>query len=259
MLQLYAAWAVIYGFVFITGVCIGSFLNVLVYRIPAGISFAKGRSFCPSCNHQLKAADLVPILSYAVLKGRCRYCKSRISIRYPLIELLGGVIAILCTVALGFSWQAAAAFVVLCILLVIALIDIDTMEIPDGLNIAMLVMAPVWIWLSQDINIMRSVIGFCAVSVPMIVMNLIVQDSFGGGDIKLCAAAGLMLGWQNMLVAIMIALLTGGGYGIWLLASGSKGRKEHFAFGPFLVLGIAVALLYGSKLISWYLGLFGLV
>jgi len=81
----------------------------------------------------------------------------------------------------------------------------------------------------------------------------------GGGDIKLCAAAGLMLGWQNMLVAIMIALITGGGYGIWLLASGSKGRKEHFAFGPFLVLGIAVALLYGNELISWYLGLFGLV
>lgn len=123
MLQLYAAWAVIYGFVFVTGVCIGSFLNVLVYRILAGISFAKGRSFCPSCNHQLKAADLVPILSYVVLGGHCRYCKSRISIRYPLIELLGGVIAILCTIALGFTWQAAAAFVVLCILLVIALID----------------------------------------------------------------------------------------------------------------------------------------
>lgn len=259
MIQYYIAWAVLYGFVFITGICIGSFLNVLIYRIPAKKSFAKGRSFCPGCGHTLGAADLVPIMSYLVLRGRCRYCKAHISIRYPLIELLGGVLAVISTAALGMTWRSAAAFVVLCILTVIALIDADTMEIPDGLNGALFIMAPVWLLLQNDVTWRSAAIGFFSIALPMIIINLMIPESFGGGDIKLCAACGLLLGWQNMLVAAMIALITGGIYGAYLLITHKKDRKDHFAFGPFLAFGIMISLLAGDILVNGYLHMFNLV
>ncbi|MCQ4638023.1 prepilin peptidase [Anaerovorax odorimutans] len=256
--QLYIAYGVIYGFILIAGICIGSFLNVLIYRIPEKISFAKGRSFCPACGHELRAIDLVPVISFLFLKGKCRYCGDKISFRYPLIELLGGAFALWSALSFGLTWQAVVGFAVSCILLVIAFIDIDTMEIPDGLVLALLVLAVVSLICFRDITWISGVIGFFVISLPMLLMNLIIKDSFGGGDIKLCAACGLMLGWQQMLAAALIALVTGGIYGAYLLITKKKDRKDHFAFGPFLSFGIIVALFAGNFLIQSYLAIFNL-
>lgn len=256
--QLYIAYGVIYGFVLVAGICIGSFLNVLIYRIPAKLNFAKGRSFCPGCGHDLKAADLVPVVSFLFLRGKCRYCGDPISARYPMVELMGGVLALCSVLRFSFTWQALVVFVTACILLVIAFIDIDTMEIPNGLVAAILVLAVLSLVCFREIGWLSGLIGFFVISLPMLLMDLIIKDSFGGGDIKLCAACGLMLGWQQMLAAALIALITGGIFGAFLLISKKKGRKEHFAFGPFLSLGILIALFAGNFLIESYLSIFNL-
>jgi leader peptidase (prepilin peptidase)/N-methyltransferase len=245
----------------------------------------RGRSFCPNCSHPLAATDLVPVLSYLALRRRCRYCHEPISARYMLVELAGGVLALLSWWAffgsdggmgvllvdktgpvllaadpwlLGAYAPAAAAaltFAVLCVLLTIALIDADTMEIPDGLNIALALLALLSLTCGPTIDPLSRGIGIFAVSLPLFVIAFIVPGAFGGGDVKLMAAAGLLLGWQQLLVAFFIGLLLGGGYGIFALVSKRKGLKEHFAFGPALTFGIAAALFIGQRLIDWYLGL----
>lgn len=245
-----------YLFVFTVGVCIGSFLNVLVYRIPRKIDFVKGRSFCPACGHPLGAADLAPLFSWLLLGRKCRYCSGKISARYPAVELAGGLLALLSWQHFGPSWQALVAFAACGVWLTIALIDADTQEIPDGLVIALASIALASAFAAPQTGWTERLIGMVCVSVPMLLINLAVPTSFGGGDIKMMAAAGLLLGWKMTLVAMFIALLTGGGYGVWLLASKRKGKREHFAFGPFLAAGCGVALFAGQQILSWYLTMF---
>jgi leader peptidase (prepilin peptidase)/N-methyltransferase len=250
--MLYALYAIIYVLIFAIGAAIGSFLNVLIYRLPRRISFVKGFSYCPSCEHRLYPKDLVPIFSYLFLKGRCRYCKESISPRYPIIEAITGAIALLCYVLLS-PQTAALFFAVGAILLTITRIDADTQEIPDSLNIAILLLGIAAIWIGPEISILSRAIGFFAVSVPLLLISLIISGAFGGGDIKLMAAAGFLMGWQNTLVAFFIALILGGGYGIILLAGKKKGRKDHFAFGPCLAIGIYVSMFVGEKILGFYL------
>jgi len=219
---------------------------------------AKGRSFCPRCNNTLLARDLVPLVSFGLLGGRCRFCGAKISWRYPIIEALGGMLGILSVMFWFISWQALLIFAATCVLLTISFIDYDTQEIPDVLNIVLMGMAVAAIFLFPEISIISRIIGFFEISVLMIIINLIKKESFGGGDIKLCAAAGFFLGWQNMLVAAFIAIVAGGIYGIILLATKKKNKQEHFAFGPFLAAGIAISMYMGSLIWQSYLGLFSI-
>jgi leader peptidase (prepilin peptidase)/N-methyltransferase len=272
-MMLFVFTIVLYCTVFVFGTIIGSFLAVLVYRIPRGLDFMRGRSFCPNCTHRLKGFDLIPLISYLTLKGRCRYCRRPIPLRSLFIELAGGVLAVC-------SWAAFTAhptllqantvffesaapplaallyFAVLGVLLVITLIDADTMEIPDGLNFALLICGVLAIFVAPELPLISRVIGLFCVSVPLFVIALIVPGAFGGGDVKLMAAAGFLLGWQGALVAIVVGVLIGGGWGIYLMASGRKGAKGHFAFGPALCAGITTALFFGTPLINWYGSLF---
>lgn len=250
-------YVALYLFIFIFGACIGSFLNVLIYRIPRKMDFVRGRSLCPACGHSLSALDLAPLLSWIALRGKCRYCGAGISRRYPLIEAATGLLAVASVWRFQFTAMTLVAFAVCCTLLTISMIDADTQEIPDGLVIAILVLAVAgWILQPEDPDWKARLIGAVCVSLPMLLINLIVPTSFGGGDIKLMAAAGLLLGWKNTLVAMFVALLLGGGYGICLLAGKKKGRKDHFAFGPFLSIGCVIGLFFGSWLLQWYLALF---
>jgi leader peptidase (prepilin peptidase)/N-methyltransferase len=261
----------LYCIVFVFGAVIGSFLNVLVYRIPRGLDFVRGRSFCPNCEHRLGALDLIPIVSYLALGRKCRYCHKPISPRYMLVEFAGGILAVCSWAAFALSpplLHANAAFLgtvaptvaailcfaVLCILLVITRIDAETMEIPDGLNIALLVCGVAAIFVAPEVLLVGRLIGLVCVSVPLLVITLIIPGAFGGGDVKLMAAAGFLLGWQSALVATFIGIIIGGAWGIYLMASGKKGAKGHFAFGPALCAGITVALFFGPHLINWYLG-----
>lgn len=252
-MRIFIAYAVLYLFVFIFGTVIGSFMNVVIYRVPRKISIAKGRSFCPACSHKLGAADLVPLISWIGLRGKCRYCKAPISPRYPIVELLGGAVAVLCVALKGFTPMAAVAFCAIMILMDIAFIDADTMEIPNGLVIALAVPAIAAAFLAPQIGIVERAIGIAAISVPMLLITLAIKGAFGGGDIKLMAAAGFLLGWKLSLLAMFFALITGGAYGVYLLAAKKKGKKDHFAFGPFLASGCAFSLLIGQVILDWYI------
>ena len=254
--MIYIAEIFLYLIVFRAGAGVFSFLNVVIYRLPKKISFVTGRSHCPSCDATLRWFDMVPVFNWFYLRGKCRDCGARISPRYPAVEALGGVLALLCMHYFGEGAEAIAAFAFLAVLTVVAFIDADTMEIPNGLVIGILILAilagacalgPAW----KD-----RLIGLVCVSVPMLLLTLAIPGAFGGGDIKLMAAAGLFLGWKLCLVSMFLAVVAGGLYGIYLLAARKKGKEEHFAFGPFLCVGMAVALFWGERLLDWYLGLF---
>lgn len=255
--------------IFMFGACIFSFLNVIVYRLPRKLSFVKGFSMCPTCGRQLKAPDLVPVFSYIFLRGKCRYCKTAIGVHDTLVEIIGGVLAMICAWKYIYNEENIAAFVLVflffCVLTVVAFIDIDTMEIPDGCSIAIVLLAAVAAVLPvlfpglcpqviPDVTWLSRGIGLVCISLPMLLVTLAIPGAFGGGDIKLMAAAGLLLGWKLMVVAAAVAILTGGIYGCWLLAAHKAGRKDQFAFGPFLCLGLVISVLGGTYVIDWYMG-----
>lgn len=240
--------------VFFTGTCVFSFLNVIVYRVPRKISFVKGFSVCPSCGHQLDAGDLIPVCSYLFLRGKCRYCKAPIGVRDTLIEGLGGAAALLCIWKFEHYGTALTVFAFFCMLTVVAFLDIDTMEIPDGCHVAIIAIAIISAFTMQDITILDRIIGFFCVSVPLLLITLAVAGAFGGGDMKLMAACGLFLGWKITLISTALAIFFGGGYGCYLLLTRKKDRKDHFAFGPFLCMGMVIGVLYGQQIIDWYLG-----
>ena len=197
---------------------------------------------------------MFPILNWVFLRGKCRFCKSPISLRYPMVELLGGVFAILAVRQYGWSLQSVLIFAFLCILTVTAFVDYDTMEIPNGFVIAALISGIAAIFLFPQISLLSRLTGFLCVSLPMLLITFLIPGAFGGGDIKLMAACGLFLGWQLTLLSFFLAVLGGGAYGGWLLITKKKGRKEHFAFGPFLCAGMAAAVFIGTPIINWYAG-----
>ncbi|MDD3253181.1 MAG: prepilin peptidase [Lachnospiraceae bacterium] len=249
---------ILMAFIWLLGACIFSFLNVVIYRVPRKISFVRGFSHCPDCGHQLSGLDMIPVFSWLALRGHCRYCKCSVSPRYTWVELFGGCMALLCVFKIGYNLAALTVFAFLGMLTVVAFVDIDTMEIPDGFVLAILIIGVVSIVTMPGISLAERLIGVFAVSLPLLLITLAVPGAFGGGDIKLMGACGLLLGWKLSLVSLFLAVLTGGLYGIYLLAAKKKGRKEHFAFGPFLCAGMCLALFWGTSLTRWYLGLCGL-
>jgi len=255
---IYTALAAVFGLM------IGSFLNVCVYRIPKGESAAKGRSYCPSCRHTLAFFDLVPVLSWVFLRGKCRYCKAKISPRYAAVELLTAACYAAAFVFSAGYYSAVLNCMLASVLIVLALIDWDTREIYDTLPVLILVLAALNLFLSGgeirfsfDREFILKVAGFFAASLPMLAIACF-TGGFGGGDIKLMAAAGLYLGAPNIALAFFIGALFGSVYGIAQVLQKKADRKSAFAFGPFLSLGIFVSALFGSRIIDFYLRLFGL-
>lgn len=247
----------LYVYMFVIGSCIASFINVVIYRVPLGINIAKGRSFCPKCHRTLKPYDMIPVLSWFILGGKCRFCKEPISKRYPIIEFVGGVLGVLCFYHYGINGMTLISFSLSMVLLAITMIDLDTMTIPNSLVICCVVIAILSI-MFHNISMVDRVIGFLIISVPMYVMNLIIPDCFGGGDIKLIAVCGLLLGWVDLLVGMFIAVVIAGVYAGYLMITHKVDKKEHIAFGPYICFGVFVALLYGQNILNFYLGLFGL-
>jgi leader peptidase (prepilin peptidase)/N-methyltransferase len=238
----------------VLGACFGSFVNAAALRTAQKESFIKGRSKCPHCEKTLRWTELIPLISYLAQRGRCRGCKKALSPRYLLAELICAATAALCFLRFGFLWMAPLAFGVIVLLLAVTLIDQQTMEIPDGLIIALIPLAAAAIWARPEVTLLERGIGAAAVSIPMLLMALIIKGGFGGGDIKLMAVCGFLLGWQCTVLAFFIALVTG----VCFALITKKKKGEHFAFGPFLCIGTAAAMLYGREIISAYLNLFNL-
>lgn len=244
----------LYIYIGIIGMCIASFINVVIYRVPKKISIVKGRSYCPKCHHQLCVFDLIPVFSYFFLRGKCRYCHCKLSIRDPFIELLGGGIALLCLYRYGLNLMSILSFVFAMILLAISMIDIDTMEIPDSLNACILFIGLFSLFVTKT-NLLDRIIGCLVISVPLMILNFFVSGSFGGGDIKLLFGCGFLLGWQKTVGGMFIAILLAGMKSFYLLVFHKANRKSHIPFAPYISIGMFVMILYGQQIIEVYLKL----
>lgn len=253
-----AIFVLVYIYVFIVGACIASFMNVVIYRVPNHLDFVRGRSFCPKCHNTLYARDMIPILSWILRKGKCRFCGEPISFRYPFVECIGGILGVLLFHRYGFSWDTILVFAFAMILLAIAMVDLDTMEIPNGFILFCVLLAIFFFILHPEIGFINRCVGFFIVSVPMYLMNILIVESFGGGDIKLMAVCGFILGFKNILLAMFIGVILAGVYAIYLVGSRKTSKKDYIAFGPYLCVGIMIALLYGNDIIHAYLSFFGL-
>lgn len=238
---------------FIFGAIIGSFLNVCIIRIPKQESIVTGGSHCTSCQAPVKPYDNIPILSYLILRGKCRQCKASFSPRYALIEALTGGIYVINYLSLGLTSALVVNLIFSSILIIIAFIDLDTMIINDRFQIIILALSIIWHIINQSSPI-NQISGALIVSIPLFIIA-IVTGGIGGGDVKLMFVAGLYLGFSNTLVAFFIAAITGGIYALYLLGANKAGRKSEIPFGPFLCLGLLMSSLYGQQLFDWYLSL----
>ena len=256
--MLYLAYAILALLCFLFGACVFSFLGVVICRVPAGETIVKGRSHCPACGHVLAPGELIPCLSYLRQRGKCTVCGGKIPARDFWLEVFGGGCALVCAARFASVAQAIFCFLVLALLTAVACIDWDTMLIKDQFSLLLLLLGVAAFRVFPDVGWKSRLLGAVVISVPMLVLALLIPGAFGGGDIKLMVGAGLLLGWPRVLLAAALAVFGGGAYGAWLLSRRKAGKKDHFAFGPFLCAGIAVALLWGDGVIGWYLGLFGL-
>ncbi len=243
-----------YFIVFIYGIIIGSFLNVCIYRIPLKQDIVYTSSHCMNCGTKVKWYDLIPVVSYLVLAGKCRTCKTKLSKQYPLIELLNGAAYLGIFHYLGLSYEAGMMCVLFSVLLVITLIDIRYKIIPNSILIFLMIIGIVYVVL-VDQKFISSIIGFFAVSLILLIIAVISNGQMGGGDIKLMAVCGFIIGWQKILVALLIGSVFGSIIGVILIILKINKKKQQIPFGPYLSAGVFVAALFGTELIQWYLNL----
>ncbi len=257
----------IYTVVFIFGAIIGSFLNVCIYRLPRDESIVRPASRCTSCGRPIRFYDNIPIVSYVLLMGRCRYCGSRLSFRYPAIELLNAVLYLLVLKRFGIAspWVLLAYFVFISALIVIFFIDIDYQIIPDGITLPGI---PLAIVLGSTIlpdpfspyellGLKTSFIGFLAgggffYSVAVLGKAVFKKDAMGGGDIKMMAMVGGLLGWKGVILTTFLGSLFGSIIGILLILIKGKEWGSRIPFGPYLATGALITLFFGQDIFRWY-------
>ena len=245
-------------FIFIIGTIIGSFLNVCIYRIPRKESIIFPSSHCPSCSTPLKWYELVPVLSFLVQGGKCRYCREKISLQYPLIELLNGFLYILAYQNFGLSIDLIFYCSIISILVIISVIDYYTQTIPDSLVLVLLIISIIhkitlYLLYGTSPQILNSSLGLLISGGLFLLVAIISKGGMGGGDIKLIAVLGFILGFRRIFLNIFISFVIGAIISIFLLAFKVKNRKDPIPFGPFLCIAFVITLFWGNELINWYL------
>ena len=248
---------ILYLIFFIVGAIFGSFINVLVYRIPRGISIIHPPSHCPYCQRKLKPWHNIPIISYVILRGRCHYCNSRIPIRYLLIEVITSLLFVVIYTKTGISWELAQALIFTVIIVAITFIDLEHMIIPDELNIALLITGLIFSISGKGmVGIKESMIGgFIGLSI-MLSIFILSGGKMGFGDVKFLTAIGVNLGWKLTLTTFILSILTGSIIGLTLMVLKIKDRKDPIPFGPFISLGAMISYLTGNELIKIYWQIF---
>jgi prepilin signal peptidase PulO-like enzyme (type II secretory pathway) len=249
----------IYLFVFIFGLIVGSFLNCVIYRLETGESFLKGRSYCPHCKHVLSWKDLIPIFSFLILKGKCRYCKKKISFQYPLVEFFTGILFVLAIPIYGGRTSIDLIFywVLTCFLIIIFFYDLKHYLIPDKIIYPAIAIAFLNQILTSNIQHLTSnlTLGILP-SLFFLAIILISHETWMGlGDFKLSILMGLILGWPKILVSLFFAFFSGAIVGLILIFLKRKTMKSQIPFAPFLVSGTFFAVFLGDKIIDWYLKL----
>lgn len=243
-----------YLIIFLFGAVIGSFLNVCIYRIPKKEDVVKTRSHCMSCGYQLQWYDMFPVFSYLFLRGRCRKCGQKLSVQYPLIEAVNGILYVTIVFVHGVNADSLLCCLLASALLVLSVIDFRTYEIPFGINLFILALGLIRT-VSDYHSILDHLIGFLAVSAVLAILYYATRGrAIGGGDVKLMAVCGLFLGWQLIILAFLTGCVLGAV--IHVLRMRLSGEDHVLAMGPYLSVGVFIAALWGSRLLSWYLGQF---
>jgi leader peptidase (prepilin peptidase)/N-methyltransferase len=242
----------------IFGLVIGSFLNVVIVRLPEGRSIWRPRSSCPGCGTPIAWHDNIPLLSFAILRGRCRTCGRAIALRYPLVEAATGALFALSYLVFGPTPDFLVAAVFLAALVAITGIDLAHQIIPDVITLPGILAGVVATLATSRVSWLESLVGIVVCGGIFFVIILASRGGMGGGDMKLGAMLGAFLGWKLGLLALMLGVLAGGAVALCLLVLGRKGRKEAIPFGPFLALGGAITMLWGETILSWYLDRFPL-
>ncbi len=242
--------------IFLLGLSVGSFCNVLIYRLPKGEDFVRKPSHCMTCGHALKWFELIPLLSWIIQKGKCRACGVKLSAQYPVVEALNGLMWLVAALIFRGDWLTVALYCVLfSMLLVLSVIDWRTFTIPNGINLVIFLLGLVRL-VTDLANWSLYVIGMLAVALVFLLMHLGTGgNGLGMGDVKLVAAAGLLLGWPKMILAVLVGSLAGSVIHIIRMR---RGAGRRLAFGPYLAAGIWFAALFGGQMITAYLSLFGL-
>lgn len=245
-----------YIFVFLYGIVIGSFLNVLIIRLPEGGDIVKESSHCMKCGHQLKWFELIPVFSWLFLGGKCRICKSKISVQYPLIEGLNGLLYLFIVYKCGFTVESLLYCLLFSALITISVIDFRTFEIPVGLNYFIFALGIGRVFTDLS-NWPDYLIGFLSVSAFLYLIYVLTKGrGLGGGDIKLMAVCGLLLGWERIVLAFLLGCIIGS---VCHVTRMKISKVDHvLALGPYLSIGVGISALWGWDLIYWYLNLLGI-
>jgi leader peptidase (prepilin peptidase) / N-methyltransferase len=248
---------------FALGLCIGSFLNVAIWRIPRRLSVVRPPSHCPSCDAFLRARDLVPVVSWLLLRGRCRSCAAPISVRYPVVELTTAVLFAAVGVRFGASWALPAYLVFVAVAVVLAGIDLDTMTLPRriiyGSGVAAVVLLAVAaVATGEPSRLTGAAIGAGGALLFFLVLHLIAPGGMGFGDVRLAGLIGLHLGWLGLLevpTGLFLGFGLGAVFGLGWLAYQRAALRTHIPFGPFLAAGAVLTVLWGQPLVAlWYRG-----
>jgi len=247
--------------VFILGLILGSFANVVIHRTPKGLSLIRPGSACPKCSRELSWLENIPVFSYLFLRGRCRGCGERISLRYPMVELLTGLLWVMVTLRIGLRAELAAYLLFATVLVILSAIDLEVRRIPNR------ILAPAFIAALPLLAVAASVshnftrlgialLGAVLFAVPMLVLALIAPGGMGMGDVKLAGYLGLHLGWLgllNVLTGAMAGFTIGAVAGVGLIAIGRKGRKDSIPFGPSMAAGALLIVFAGGPILRVWL------
>jgi len=245
--------------IFILGLIVGSFSNVCIYRIPRNESIIYPASHCPKCRSKIKPVDNIPLLSYILLKGRCRNCKSKISIQYPVVEFLSGLIYLIIYLVYGLSVQTLIYIILSSALIIVAFIDLNEQIVPDVMSLPGIVIGFILSFFVPYISFINSALGVVVGGGIILVIGLtgsviFKKEAMGGGDVKLAAMIGAFLGWRYIIISLFLGFFLGALAGIFLIMTKIKSREDVVPFGPFIVLGSFITLLWGEKIITWYIG-----
>lgn len=246
-------WAALYGLV------IGSFLNVVIYRLPRPIGFAVGRSRCPHCSRQLKWHHNIPLFSYLFLKGKCAYCSGKISVRYPVVEAVNALLYAYFYHQFGISPDFLVFSAMSSALIVIFFIDLDFQIIPDAITLPGMIIGLGISFLPEGIGIVDSVVGLVAGGgslylIALLGDRLFKKESMGGGDIKMAAMLGSFLGWQKIILVFIVSAVIGLVVSLVAMVFSSRLRQNRvIPFGPFLAMAALLSIVYGERIIDYYL------
>ena len=245
--------------VFMIGLVIGSFSNVCIYRLPRNESVIFPASHCPSCNQSIKWYDNIPLLSYLILKGKCRFCQNKISSQYPLVEFLTGYIYLVLFLLYGLQLKTFVYMLFCSALIIITFIDLKEQIIPDVISLPFIAFGFLFSFFLKDISPIDSLLGILSGGGSLLLVAvagsyLFKKEAMGGGDIKLAAMVGAFLGWQLTLLALFLGFFFGAISGVIILIKNKEKGEQSDAvpFGPFIALGTVIALFFGQAILKWY-------